>query len=230
MALYYSKDGLYREISKLKTFLGLSESDYGFDLVKILSNSGFLLDQIEFQTKGLRGMAIVGCSKGDDVILLNSKRSRDEQNFDCGHEMVHLALHRSLNQKTFNCFDRLQAEQNPFIEWQANEGAAEFFIPHRILIPMIGDCYKSLNTYMDIEYFKTEMSNIFNVPSAVMKYRIENLKYETEQYLCGIPLNDIEILSTRKQAERHINVTSLNGKSDNDFNKRMIAWTNSFTG
>ena len=46
--------------------------------------------------------------------------------------MIHLALHRRLEQKTFNCFDKVQANQNPFTEWQANEGAAEFFVPYKI--------------------------------------------------------------------------------------------------
>ena len=120
--------------------------------------------------------------------------------------MIHLALHRCLNQKTFNCFDKLQANQNPFIEWQANEGAAEFFVPYQVFLPMIKRCFAYLNTYRNIEKFKKEMADTFHVPEAVINYRIENLKYETEQYLSGVPLDKLEILSAKKQCERNIQV------------------------
>lgn len=101
MGLYYSKDGLYREVENLKDFLGVGRMCYGFDLVQTLLRRGFLLQSVPFQTKGLRGMAIIGDAKQDDVILLNCKRSQEEQNFDCGHEMIHLALHRCLLLKTY---------------------------------------------------------------------------------------------------------------------------------
>lgn len=221
MSLYYSKEGLYREISRLKSFLGIDENHYGFDLINMLLNDGFLLRSIPFQTKGLREMAIIGNADLEDVILLNSKRNHTEQNFDCGHEMIHLALHRRLEQKTFNCFDKVQANQNPFTEWQANEGAAEFFVPYKIFLPMIAECYPLLDNYSNIERFKFEMAEIFNVPEAVIKYRIENLKYEIEQYLSGTPLNEIEILSAKKQEARSIHTVSLNQISDDDFSRRM---------
>ena len=221
MSLYYSKEGLYKEISRLKKFLGINESHYGFDLIEILQHNNFLLKSIPFQTKGLRGMAIIGHEDLEDVILLNSNRNHVEQNFDCGHEMIHLALHRKIEQKTFNCFDKLQVNQNPFIEWQANEGSAEFFVPYKIFLPMIAECYPLLDNYSNIDFFKREMAEIFNVPEAVIKYRIENLKYETTQYLSGIPLDEIEILSAKKQEERNIYTISLNQISDDDFARRM---------
>ena len=229
MGLYYSKDGLYREVENLKDFLGVGRMCYGFDLVQTLLRRGFLLQSVPFQTKGLRGMAIIGDAKQDDVILLNCKRSQEEQNFDCGHEMIHLALHRCLNQKTFNCFDKLQANQNPFIEWQANEGAAEFFVPYQVFLPMIKRCFAYLNTYRNIEKFKKEMADTFHVPEAVINYRIENLKYETEQYLSGVPLDKLEILSAKKQCERNIQVQSLNDISNSDLSRQFETCKLSFT-
>lgn len=226
MALYYSKDGLYREIAKLKMFLGMSKNVYGINLIHTLLNGGFKLQAIPFRTKGLRGMSIIGDDNADDVILLNSHRTFNEKNFDCGHEMIHLTLHRNIGQRTFNCFDRVQAHQNPFIEWQANEGAAEFFVPYKTFIPMIGTCYEMLDNYSNIKTFKKEMTKIFYVPDAVIKYRIENLKYEINQYISGIPIDDLDILSIAKQEERNIQVKSLNQASDDDFNRRMNAWNN----
>lgn len=226
MALYYSKEGLYREVINLKNFLGIGELCYGIDLVQILLKDGFLLESIPFQTKGLRGMAIIGHAEQEDVILLNSKRTQKEQNFDCGHEMIHLAIHRSLEQKTFNCFDKLQANQNPFIEWHANEGAAEFFVPYKVFLPIIGKYSSMLDSYSNIEHFKYKMAEIFNVPDTVIKYRFENLKYEIEQYLSGIPIEDIEILSNKKQEERNIHPISFNQISDDDFKRRMDKYWN----
>lgn len=221
MPLYYSKEGLYKEVSKLKKFLGINENLYGFNLIDMLGNNGFLLELVPFQTKGLRGMAVIGNENLEDVILLNSKRNHKERNFDCGHEMMHLALHRQLEQKTFNCFDKLQVNQNPFTEWQANEGAAEFFVPYKILLPMIAELYPLLDNYSTIKHFKWELAELFNVPEVVIKYRIENLKYETQQYLSGTPLDEIEILSAKKQEERKIYTVSLNQISDEDFMKKV---------
>ena len=227
MGLYYSKDRLYKEIANLKNFLGIDQKLYGFNLVEILINGGLKIESIPLQTAGLRGMAVIGQENEEDIILLNSHRTNLEQNFDCGHEMIHLAIHRKLDQKTFNCFESVTSYQDPFIEWQANEGAAEFFVPYKILIEYIGDCYKSLNNYSNIEMFKETIACIFNVPEAVIKYRLENLKYEIHQYLSGIPLNDIEILSAKKQNERNIMIKSLNQISDEDFANSVIEYSQS---
>ncbi len=70
------------------------------------------------------------------------------------------------------------------------------------------------------------MAQIFHVPDAVIKYRLENLKYEIFQYLNGVKLDDIEILSLHQQKQRGIKVDSLNTVSDIDFTKRLYAWHN----
>ena len=231
MGLYYSKYGLYQEVTGIKKFLNIDENDYGINLVQSLLDMGFKLESIPFRTRGLRGMAVVASEEDDDdYILLNSKRTDIEQNFDCGHEVMHLVLHRDLEQKAFNCFDKVLASQNSFIEWQANEGAAEFFVPYQVFLPMIKRSIAYLNTYRNIEKFKKEMSDTFHVPEAVINYRIENLKYETEQYLSGVPLDKLEILSEKKQCERNIQVQSLNDISNADLSRQFEAWKLSFTG
>ena len=42
-----------------------------------------------------------------------------------------------------------------------------------------------------------------------MELRIKSLKYEIFQYLNGIPLNEIKIMSDREQKNRNIHVKSL---------------------
>lgn len=83
-----------------------------------------------------------------------------------------------------------------------------------------------LDGYSNIEHFKYKMAEIFNVPDTVIKYRFENLKYEIEQYLSGIPIEDIEILSNKKQEERNIHPISFNQISDDDFKRRMDKYWN----
>lgn len=118
------KELLYKKILRMKCFLVFAPCQYGINIVRRW-DYGIKLERIPFKTRGLRGMSYPGARPQPDIILLNSKRSEIEQNFDCGHEMVHLAIHRNLNKKVFNCFDRSTApNQDPFLEWQANEGAA----------------------------------------------------------------------------------------------------------
>lgn len=74
------------------------------------------------------------------------------------------------------------------------------------------------------------MADTFHVPEAVINYRIENLKYETEQYLSGVPLDKLEILSAKKQCERNIQVQSLNDISNSDLSRQFETWKLSFTG
>lgn len=222
MRVYYTKEGLYKEVCVLKHNLGFSENEYGINLISTLLNKNYKIEIVPFNTKGLRGMAFVGTDNKDDIILLNSKRSNTEQNFDCGHEMIHLNLHRQLHLKTFNCFDKIQPQQNSFIEWQANEGAAEFFVPYKILLPIIKQHTNSLNCLKNIKDFKYQIALLFKVPEAVITYRLENLKYELLQYLVGLPLDRIEILSAKKQEEQHIFIKSLNELTNPDYSKQML--------
>jgi len=226
MAIYYSKEGLYSEIVNIKKFLGFSSDVRGIDLVSELKNMEILIKDIDFKTKGLRGMAIVGQGEEKDIILLNSNRTPIEQNFDCAHEMMHLLLHRKLDQKTFNCFDGISIHQDPYIEWQANEGAAEFFLPYKELLAIILDNQKYLADYSNIIRFKSILAQSYNVPERVVTFRLENLKYEIYQAEMGIPIDKINILAARKQKERNINIKSYNEIADEDLKRRMSAYFN----
>lgn len=224
MGLYYSKEGLYREVWQIKEFLGIYRDTYNFDLMDYCIDNGTIIESVPFKTHGLRGMAIIGDELHEDIILLNKKRSKCEQNFDCGHEVIHLCLHRQVGQRSFNCFDNVQKTQNPFIEWHANEGSAELFVPYKVFIPLVKEKIGNSTDYHVIESAKAEMASIFNVPEAVIRYRLENLKYEIYQYINGIPLDCLEILSLRQQKQRNINILSLNDISDNDFSKHYQEW------
>ena len=205
------KELLYYKMIDLKTFLGYRPTQYGIDLIDRFSDTGIVVGAIPFKTLGLRGMAFIGDKSKPDSIMLNTHRSELEQNFDCGHEAVHLTLHRRLDQKTFNCFDeKVHAEQDPFLEWQANEGSAEFLVPHTVFIPLVKLYLGTKPDHSLVENFKITSSKLFGVPPAVIKYRLESLKYEIVQYYAGIKILDIEILSKHQQEKRGIYITSLN--------------------
>ena len=210
MARYLTKRQLYSQIHQYKQGLGLDHNDYRFNMLHICKQKGILLEQIPFSTKHLRGMAAIGSVPGEDVILLNSNRSNIEQNFDCGHEYVHLCLHRRLEKRVFNCLDAVCVKQDEYIEWQANEGAAEMLVPYRVLLPLIKTGPFSMANPYDIAYLKDYAADMFNVTRTVIEYRLESLKYEIHQYINGIPLRDIKMLSLSQQKRQKINIKSLN--------------------
>lgn len=210
------KEQLYKKVLSMKRFLIFAPYQYGINIVRRW-DYGIKLERIPFKTSGLRGMSYPGTKPYPDIILLNSKRSEIEQNFDCAHELVHLAMHRNLNKQVFNCFDRGTApNQDPYLEWQANEGAAEFFVPYRVFIPLLKERVGSNPTRGDIEEFKRYAADLCCVPPTVIKYRIESLKYEILQYYSGIKINDLQIISKRQQERMGLYINSLNEIGHND--------------
>lgn len=211
-----SKEQLYNDILRIKRFLGYSPYQYQLNMVEEFKTFGIRLDVIPFKTPGLRGMAVVGEKPDPDIILLNSSRCGKERNFDCGHEMMHLSLHRKLNRKTFNCFAKVSANQDPFLEWQANEGSAEYFVPHKFFIMYLKEHLGESPTKEDVETFITWASDYFIVPKAVIRYRLENLKYEIYQYYAGVDIMKLNILSRSQQEKRGIYLSSLNNISSGE--------------
>lgn len=209
--VFLSKEKLYNEIHNLKKSMGFDPCDYNIDLVSYCKNK-IHIEELEFTTKKLRGMAIIGDDKNKDIILLNKNRTKSEQCFDFGHEFVHLVYHRGIKQKTFNCLDDPTIKQDSYLEWQANEGAAEFSVPYRTLLPKIKDVYDKLDSWASIQFFKSELAQTYNVSLGVIHYRLESLKYEINQYINGISINDIQILSHTQQTKKRISISSINDK------------------
>ena len=210
------KQELYKDVIRIKRFMGFEDYQYGINLVKEYKNFGILTEAVPFKTHALRGMAAIGDKPQPDVILLNSARTPQEQNFDCGHETIHLALHRHTGRFTFNCYSEVSPNQDPFLEWQANEGAAEFFMPHRMFIPLLHDTIGNRLTKSCIDSFVNLACDMYIVPEMAVRYRLENLKYEIYQYYAGIDLYDIKILSKKQQEKQGLFLKSLNVISDTE--------------
>lgn len=151
----------------------------------------------KFNTKGLCAAAFVGSKK--DTIILNTNRTDQELNFDCAHELIHLTKHRSQNIEIFSCFEKNNITQNPFLEWEANEGAAQALVPYQIFIPMYVDLclkYPKDKFMFDIEKM---LSKYFFVTENVIHNRIKSLQYEIYQYFdLKIPINIVSLKSNRQ--------------------------------
>lgn len=142
------------------------------------------------------------------AILVNSNKSFYEQNFHGFHELMHIP---TVDQPgtILRCYDTVKPNQDSYIEWLANEGAAEFVVPYKLLLPMIKDEFSDMITGIGTWQFCEDHSDDFGVSPIVLQNRIDSLKYETYQHLNGVPLDKIEILSWNKQKQRGINVKSL---------------------
>ncbi|WP_368233646.1 ImmA/IrrE family metallo-endopeptidase [Anaerotruncus rubiinfantis] len=215
MSEYCAKELLYHKIAALRERLGLGEDQIPDDLPDACRKiPNLALEVVCFNTPGLRGIACIGDADSKDVILLNRSESPKEQSFSCGHELIHITLHRSAKRKTWSCFDKVRENQNRFLEWQANEGSAELHLPYRLLLPAIREYRGTLDSWRGISAMKKELAERFCVSEVVLQFRLESLKYEIEQYLHDLPLDEVRILSASGQDRLGIRIRSLNAAEE----------------
>lgn len=200
-----AKVELYRFIGDMRKQYPLLCYSKNKDIERFCFENNIELHLRNFTSQGVCGAAFIG--KKHDTIILNKRRSEPEMTFDFIHELIHTKKHRNIDQQIFTCFDR---KQNSYIEWEANEGAAEFLVPYKLLLPMIKENYNNINSHLFGAYsFCEETAELFNVSSAVITNRLSNLKYEINQYLKGVPIEQLDILSRGEQNKQGIVVKSL---------------------
>lgn len=194
----------------MKQQFNINPSDYPLDIFEVCKHiKNVDIQAVPFHTADLRGMVSLAKDKSDiHAILVNSNKSYEEQNFHGFHELMHIP---TVDQPgtLLRCYDTIKPNQDSYIEWLANEGAAEFVVPYQMLLPMIKSEYFSMTTGAGTWNFCEKHSKDFGVSPIVIQNRIDSLKYETYQYLNGIPLDQIEILSNNKQKKRGIDIKSL---------------------
>ncbi len=230
MRHYYTKKELYHQIDIIRKYVfKCSEYEYPFPLAKWITDiHGVAFTTLPFKTKALRAMAYIAENSNENhVVIVNDNLTEYERNFYCGHELIHLCLHKNEQSKVFSCYDSIMPNQNPFLEWQANEGAAEFMIPYKILLPKIKDRINAIEKFSDIHLLKLELANEFLVTEKVMELRLENLKYEIVQYINGVNLENVVLLSGKEQKKRGVNVLSLNDIEHQMFENELRNWRNS---
>jgi Zn-dependent peptidase ImmA (M78 family) len=206
-----SKIELYKFVNGLREFLDIGYDAFPVNSIDICGNySNVEIKYHRFKTNGFCAAILLG--EKADTIILNSNRQSAEQNFDCSHEIIHAAKHRNLGINTFSCME-LKAKQQSnlgYWEWEANEGAAEFLVPYFSILPEIKKAYPSLKTWHDFHLFKNDMAEKYDVTEAVINFRLESLKYEICQYLDGVEICSLDILSNKQQINRGIKCKSLN--------------------
>lgn len=200
----YNKASLYQEVQHLREYMGISLSDTTLDIIEYCKReySDIKTEAIPLKTSGLHGMMVPPESNSEPyIILLNSSRSEIEQRFDYTHELMHIALHKKVK-RNFNCFDSPGQHQDKFIEWEANEGAAEFLLPYKVFIPQ----YLKLSKLHAREWLNSYpvrlLANEFNVTDSVVANRIKSLNYEIYQYMHGIHVDQIRIESATSLEKR----------------------------
>lgn len=224
MGCYYTKKDLYQQVNEIRATYNISLNSYPLDVLSMCMNDmSVCVDAVDFKTSGLRGMAIVGRDEQEkDIIILNSNRSGGERNFDCCHEFIHLRLHRDEKASSFNCFESIKETQNTFLEWHANEGAAELLVPYSLFLPKVKAAIKSFKTWQDIYYFKELCAEEFIVTPAVINHRCESLKYEIEQFVHGVDIEELKIYSKKQQERLGLKISSINDFENELFSEASV--------
>lgn len=207
-----AKAELYQFIDEMRNQYALL--CYCRDINSFCINNNIDLYVHNFDLSGFCGAAFVG--KKHDTIVLNGRRNQYEMFFDFIHELIHTKKHRDLEEQAFTCFDR---KQNSFLEWEANEGAAEFLVSYRLFIPAFSELYDVYeNNYAlwkqkyGITTITQELADMFAVTEMIIINRIRNLSYEIDQYREGTSVNNIYLLSGNQQTMYNITPTNYSEK------------------
>lgn len=186
-----AKSALYEDVDIIRRSFGIPIYQ-SFSTVDIISSCSGQYDLYfeSFKTVGLCGVAMVG--KKRDTIILNLNRDVVERNFDCAHELIHLHKHRD-KQESFNCFTSAKLQQDPFIEWEANEGAAQLLVPYQDFIPRFVSYMYTGETAL--RWAPKLLADHYHVSQQVINLRIKNLSYEIDQFCCGVRIEDVQLLS-----------------------------------
>ena len=216
--LYLSKKDLYERVERFRRLIGINDSAYPLDIFDLCQNklSNIAIGKVNFKTNDLRGMAFISnnLQRENHVILVNANKTQAEINYHGTHELMHIAIQNNSGVQAFKCYDKVKPTQDFYTEWQANEGAAEFLVPYKLLLPRLKENYNKLQEDFGTYYFCENCSLLFGVSRVVMQNRLNALSYEIEQYLNGTSLDSIRILSNSQQKREGINTLSLNQLED----------------
>ncbi|KLU66347.1 hypothetical protein DEAC_c17460 [Desulfosporosinus acididurans] len=193
-----TKVELYTFVNNLRNNLYLYDS-YPLDSKIIASYYNQLtLEELVFSSSKIGGILMKG--EKHSILGLNSCRDEREQNFDCMHELMHFWKH------PINTYTCLSIPRDTYLEWEANEGAAEMLVPYYKFIPEVCQFYRIMNNKrLHIDYL-TYFAERYHVTQRVIQLRIKSLSYELTQYMHGVPLNNLRILSKKQQERLGINI------------------------
>lgn len=202
---YWTKRILYNQVDNLKYELGLDFIDASYPInSKALAKEhckNVFIDEIDFPSQYICGILY----KGDisTSIALNSSREACQQNFDCMHELIHYFFH-DISCCQLMCSDK-NIQQDSYIEWQANEGAAQFLVPYQIFIPKYLELEKKYaHSFWEDDSIE-ELAEYFNVSYGVIKNRINSLETEILQYKRGKDIKSLALISKNRAVTLGLN-------------------------
>ncbi len=203
---YWSKTALYRFVDDLRCQLHVPFNN--FPICSKWLALGCLkkpqIEQIAFPNKSICGILYKG--KKCTSIALNSNRNEKMQNLDCMHEVIHYYLHDTPQCRHFYCDENRNIEgieQNSYIEWQANEGAAQFLVPYQDFIPQFVSLLEYKSIFSDTNILRC-LAERYGVTEQVISFRVNNLSYEIDQYRNGVSIDTIDLLSANQQRKKGI--------------------------
>ena len=203
-----AKEKLYRFVEQLRGSLGVTPLGGPISAIELCRRQAEI-EYHSFTTPGFCGAAFIGSVS--DTVILNSARTPYEQNFDCGHEIIHLTKHRNQNGGIFKCFSR---GQDDYLEWEANEGAAQLLVPYQDFIPRFLCCLRFHTVFQNNSSggfnpnsIQESLASYYQVSPQVINIRLSSLSYEIDQYRRGVPLESIELLSRNQREKRGIRCT-----------------------
>jgi len=173
-----TKTELYKTVDDLIVNNGFNFNaiNYCVDSIELAKKvcRNVTIEYLDFNSISICGMLYK--TKKSTSIALNSRRSSAGRNFDCMHELIHYWLHDA---EKYYCDNKDIRGFNDHIEWQANEGAAQFLMPHQIFIPAYLRLQRSNYPLNEII---NRLSQKFNVGAQSIKIRISSLKKEIENH------------------------------------------------
>lgn len=195
MPKYLTKKALYEQIDKLKIRLDLKATEFPINALDLAYKYCINLEVHYLEFEELCGILYKGSTT--TTMALNKIHSPFSQNFDCMHELVHYFLHDK--QSSFHCMNIEGLKQDEYLEWQANEGAAQALVPYQEFIPLyVQMALKNKNifySFTTIDY----LASHFQVSGHVIHNRIRSLQYEIYQYFqLNRAIKDLVILSYSK--------------------------------
>ena len=165
---------LYRQVEALRRLWGIWELFDPFLIAETLP--GMEVRCHPFETKGFHGFIVTSDDKRCARIVLNSLRSPAEQTFDLSHELIHYALHPPTLQVR---------SRAPFLEWQADEGAAELLLPRAFLLRFLHDARGRVREPAQADALIRLLARRQGVTSVMVRRRIWNLRLDVLQVLGG---------------------------------------------
>lgn len=207
---YWNKATLYCYVNNLRQQLLPCSSAYPIDSKALAKRwiKNLFLEELSFPSNKICGILYKG--ERSTSIALNATRSPEMQNFDCMHELVHYYLH-DIKRCQCICADnagKTGVSQDKILEWQANEGAAQFLIPYHDFIPKLSHLI-DFPPHLDF-WYSGYLAEYYNVSIPVIECRIDNLSYEIDQYRSGVSIDKIRVLSKTQQARQGIKATCYN--------------------